>query len=386
MSERWQGMARLTLSRVTGTWVGRSVLAAFFWTSLSLFFSLPGLMMGKGLTSLRGEFAWCWSWGLITPFILAFDRRLPFSGKQIWWRILAHLSASLLFTAVYRFVNAAAWAALGLGSWNSVRPSQIFTLWKLNDFLWNWFICWVIVAALQAFRYYERYLSSELRLERMERSFTEARLNALRMQLDPHFLFNALNTISSQVERDPKLTRRMIEHLGDLLRMSLESKDRQQVPLAEEMEFLAPYLAIQKIRFGEKLMIEIEIEPEVQYATVPSLFLQPLIENAIRHGISHRASGGAVIVSARKVDGQLEIRVQDDGVGLPPGWTLESSAGLGLSVTRERIKGLHPNGESSFAVRPRRNGGVEVDIFLPLRVPDKCDSVRDLGEDADDRA
>jgi two-component system, LytTR family, sensor kinase len=386
MSERWQGIARLTRSRLTGTWVGRSLLAALFWTSLSLFFSLPGLAVGKGLASLRGEFAWCWSWGLITPFIVAFDRRLPFSGKQIWWRILAHLSASLLFTAANRYVHAAAWAVLGLGSWNAVRPSQIFTLWKLGDFLWSWFICWMIVAALQAFRYYDRYLSSELRLERMERSFTEARLNALRMQLDPHFLFNALNTISSQVERDPKLTRRMIEHLGDLLRLSLESKDKQEVTLAEEMEFLAPYLAIQKIRFGEKLMIEIEIEPEVQYATVPSLFLQPLIENAIRHGISHRASGGTVIVSARKVDRQLEIRVHDDGVGLPPGWTLESSVGLGLSVTRERIKGLHPNGESSFAVRPRRNGGVEVDIFLPLRVPDQCDSMRELGGQADDRA
>jgi two-component system LytT family sensor kinase len=275
-------------------------------------------------------------------------------------------------------VNVAAGAALGSGSWDTLGISKTLTLWKLNDFLWNWFICWVIVAALQAYRYYERYLSSELRLERMERSFTEARLNALRMQLDPHFLFNALNTISSHVERDPKLTRRMIEHLGDLLRRSIETKDRQEVSLAEEMEFLAPYLAIQKIRFGEKLKIEMHIEPEVQYATVPSLLLQPLVENAIRHGISHRTSGGTVIVLAQRLDDQLEICVQDDGVGLPPGWTLESSArlgqaGLGLSVTRERIKALHPDGESCFTVHPRRGGGVEVDIFLPLRVPDQCD-------------
>jgi signal transduction histidine kinase len=362
--------------------LGRSILAALFWTLLSLFFSLPNLAMGKGLISMRGEFAWCWSWGLITPFIVAFDRRLPFSGKQLARRSLAHLLASLLFTVAFRYVNAAAGAALGLGSWNVLRITQIFALWKLNDFLWNWFICWVIVAALQAYRYYERYLSSELRLERMERNLTEARLNALRMQLDPHFLFNALNTISSQVERDPKLTRRMIEHLGDLLRMSLESKDRQEVSLAEEMEFLAPYLAIQKIRFGEKLKIEIQIEPEVQYAMVPSLFLQPLVENAIRHGISNRTSGGTVIVSARKVDDQIEIRVQDDGVGLPTGWTLKSSAGLGLSVTQERIKSLHPNGESSFAVRPRRDGGAEVDIFLPLRVADQ----HGREGDADDRA
>jgi signal transduction histidine kinase len=372
MNGRRQGMDRLT-----GTWLGRSVLAALFWTLISLFFSLSGLTMGKGLMAMGDSFAWWWSWGLITPFILAVDRRLPFTGKQLARRILAHLLASLLFTTAFLYVNAAAWAALGFGSWNALRISKIFALNQLDKFVWSWLVYWAIAGALQAYRYYERYLSSELRLERMERSFTEARLNALRMQLDPHFLFNALNTISSQVERDPKLTRRMIEHLGDLMRMSLESKDRQEVPLAEEMEFLAPYLAIQKIRFGEKLKIEIQIEPEVQYATVPSLFLQPLVENAIRHGISNRASGGTVIVSARKVDDQIEIRVQDDGVGLPPGWALESSSGLGLSVTRERIKSLHPNGESSFAVRPRRNGGAEVDIFLPLRVN---------GGDADDRA
>ena len=161
-------------------------------------------------------------------------------------------------------------------------------------FVWSLIIYWMIVGSLQAYRYYERYLGSELRLERMEKSYGQARLNALRMQLDPHFLFNALNTISSHVERDPRLTRSMIEHLGDLLRMSLETKDRQEVPLAEEMAFLDHYLEIQKIRFGDQLSVQIEVAPEVRYASVPSFFLQPLVENAIRHGISRRVSGGAV--------------------------------------------------------------------------------------------
>jgi signal transduction histidine kinase len=365
MSQRLHG-----LNRLTRTWVGRSLLAAVFWTLLSVFFSLPGLSRGAWLISMRGEFAWCWSWGLITPFVLAFDRRLPFSGEQIQRRILAHLLASLIFTAAFRYVNVAANAAVGIGSWSALRPAKFSALWRFEDFTWNWFLYWMVVGVVQAYGYYKRYLSTELRLARMERSFTEARLNALRMQLDPHFLFNALNTISSQVERDPKLTRRMIEHLGDLLRRSIETKDRQEISLTEEVKFLAPYLEIQKIRFGEKLKIEMQIEAAVENAVVPSLFLQPLVENAIRHGISHRASDGTVTVSARKVDDRLEIRVQDDGVGLPPGWTLESSLGLGLSVTRERIKSLYPNGESTFAVRPRRNGGAEVDIFLPLRLPE----------------
>jgi two-component system LytT family sensor kinase len=144
-------------------------------------------------------------------------------------------------------------------------------------------------------------------LERLEKNFSEARLNALRMQLEPHFLFNALNTMSSQVERNPKLARAMIEHLGDLLRLSLESKDRQEVPLAEEMAFLKHYVAIQKIRFGDSLRIETQIASDVKYASVPCLFVQPLVENAIRHGISRRASGGTVIASAHRVGDRLDV-------------------------------------------------------------------------------
>jgi len=199
----------------------------------------------------------------------------------------------------------------------------------------------------------------------------------LRMQLDPHFLFNALNTISSQVERDPSLAREMIEDLGAFLRLSLEFKDRQEVPLAEEMALLERYLAIQKIRFGDRLKIEIRIAPEVKFASVPCLLIQPLAENAIRHGLSGRSSGGTVIISAGRVDDRIEIHVLDDGVGLPPGWQIETSAGLGLSVTRERIAGLYPNGSSSFAVRRRTGPGTEVEISLPLRM---------IGEDTNESA
>jgi two-component system, LytTR family, sensor kinase len=159
----------------------------------------------------------------------------------------------------------------------------------------------------------------------------------------------------------------MIEHLGDLLRLSLESKDRQEIPLAEEMAFLEHYLAIQEIRFGDHLRIETEIAPEVKYASVPCFFVQPLVENAIRHGISRRASGGTVTVSARQNGDRLQIRVLDDGVGLPAGWTLENSSGVGLSVTRERVAGLYLDGETSFTVNRRSSGGTEVEILLPLR-------------------
>jgi LytS/YehU family sensor histidine kinase len=278
------------------------------------------------------------------------------------------LLLSLFFTSLLVYVLLADRALLGLGGWSALRDPQAFPNALRGMFLWSWLIYWVIVGAWQAYQYYRRYLSSELRRERLERQFSEARLNALRMQLDPHFLFNALNTISSQLERDPRLAREMIEHLGDLLRLSLDSKDRQEVPLAEEMAFLAHYLAIQKIRFGDNLRIEISVAPDVKYASVPSLFVQPLVENAIRHGISRRASGGKITVSAVKVGDQLEVRVLDDGVGLPPGWNLDASSGLGLSVTRERIAGLH-NGLSHFSVFNRAEGGAEVKILLPLKLP-----------------
>ncbi len=162
-------------------------------------------------------------------------------------------------TSVYAHLLRAVRAAVGIGDWNPVPHNGSLADALGGMFLWNWLIYWLILGAWQAYHYYDRYIASELRLERLEKSLSQARLNALRMQLDPHFLFNALNTISSQLERDPKLARRMIEHLGDLLRLSLESKDRQEVPLVEEMAFLEHYLAIQKIRFGDHLRIETQI-------------------------------------------------------------------------------------------------------------------------------
>jgi signal transduction histidine kinase len=355
-----------------GNWAGRCLLAALAWSAIGCVFALPNLSGGGSRRiAFLGALTLWWSWGLLTPLIVAVDKRLPFSEKQLPQRIVVHVLLCAPFTSALVYLLAAIHAIVGLGTWKALLNPQTFLMALRGMFLWNCLIYFLIVGAWQAYEYYQRYLSSELRRERLERQFTEARLNALRMQLDPHFLFNALNTVSSQVERDPRLARRMLEHLGDLLRLSLESRDRQEVPLAEEMAFLEHYLAIQKIRFGDQLKVEIRIAPEVKYASVPCLFVQPLVENAIRHGISRRSSGGTVIVSAARVENHLEIRVLDDGVGLPPGWSLENSAGLGLSVTRERLAGVHFNGDSHFAVRNRAEGGTEVEISLPLKLMDE---------------
>ncbi len=365
------------IGRLSRRWWARVLFAAVWWTVVGWIFSLPSLTSPNYNQSLRMYLTEFWAWGLITPMVIWLDRRLPFSGKELGKRIGAHLIASAVFTVIYFYIFTTMRAVVGVVPWSSIRPAQIFGFSNLGWYLWSWLICGLIVGALQAYRYYERYMNSELQLERLEHSISEARLNALRMQLDPHFLFNALNTISSHVERDPKLTRRMIEHLGDLLRMSLDSKDRQEVPLTEELALLGHYLEIQKIRFGNQLKVVMDVSPDVKYAAVPSMFIQPLVENAIRHGISRRAAGGTVTVHASAKDGRLEVRVLDDGVGLPRGWTLETSEGLGLSITRQRIEGLHPNGASSFVVKNREEGGAVVEVVLPLRL---------VGEVIDERA
>jgi two-component system, LytTR family, sensor kinase len=345
----------------------RWIAAILLWSALGVLFALPGLSAGNGSRALLGPLVQWWSWGLVTPLIFWTDARIPFKENQLGLRILAHLPASVVLTILYFYVFIAMRALFGLGSWSVLSDTSFLATAFRQGLLWSWVVYWVIFGVHQTFRYYRHYLASELRLEKMERSFSQARLNALRMQLDPHFLFNALNTISSQVERNPRLARTMIEHLGDLLRLSLDARDRQEIPLVEELAFLDHYVAIQKIRFAENLRIEIEVAPEVKYALVPCLIVQPLVENAIRHGISRRASGGTVTVTAQRGPGQIDIRVADDGVGLPPGWTIETSSGMGLSVTRERIVGLHPDGNSRFSVRPRAGGGTEVEISLPLR-------------------
>jgi len=347
---------------------GHIVIAALAWTILGCVFALPGLSAGEDFRqALLFSLGLWWSWGMVTPLIVWVDRQITVSSKQLARRVLAHILPSLLVTSVYVYLFGTVRAAFGIDEWNRVLRLGLLLDSLKGMFLWNWLNYWMILGAWQAYRYYDHYIAGELRLERLEKSFSEARLNALRMQLDPHFLFNALNTISSQVDRDPKLARGMIEHLGNLLRLSLESKNKQEVPLAEEMAFLEHYLAIQKIRFGDHLRIETQIAPEVKYASVPSLIVQPLVENAIRHGISRRASGGTVIVSAQREGDRLDLRVLDDGVGLPVGWTLENSGGVGLSVTRQRVAGLYPDGETCFAVTRRASGGTEVEISLPLR-------------------
>jgi two-component system LytT family sensor kinase len=343
-----------------------SVVSIVFWTAIAVIFALPQLGQNDHPQKIFiSALAQWWSWGILVPGILALDHVLPFPIQRVVPRLTTHLLLGPFVTVVYGYVVAVLKALLGAGAWSRLSETGVLTE-ALREMFWSMLVYCLIVGVWEAYLYHQRYVSAGLQMERLQRNFTEARLNALRMQLDPHFLFNALNTVSSQVERDPKLARRMIEHLGDLLRLSLNSQGVHEISLAEELAFLDHYLAIQRIRFGDVLKVEMRIAPDVREALVPSLFIQPLVENAIRHGISKRARGGSIVLSAQRFEDGLLIQVQDDGVGLPSGWSFESHKGVGLSVTRERFAGLYPGNTSQFDVRRRSEGGTEVFISFPL--------------------
>jgi two-component system LytT family sensor kinase len=332
-------------------------------TALGLLFAQPALMAGREVQPalLRSVAEW-WAWGLMTPLIVFLDGRLTSSNRELGKRLMAHLGFSIPVVLLYLHVNTAIMAAMGLMPWTALEPDVVLERAWEGRFLWLWPIYWLIAGGALAVRYYREYLDGELRVERLERLTTEARLQALRLQLDPHFLFNALNTVSAQTESQPKLARQMIGHLGDLLRASLDSRDRPEIPLTDEIAQLEHYLAIQRIRFGDRLQIHLDVAADVTQARVPALILQPLVENAIRHGIAPKSTGGRVVVSARRVGELLELRVADDGVGLENANT--QGEGMGLENCRQRIAGLY-GARGRFEIRMPDGGGTEVVLGIP---------------------
>jgi two-component system LytT family sensor kinase len=344
-----------------------ALISSLAWTAVGVVFAVPRLASDAGWWFvLRGSLADWWAWGVLVPLIVAVDRRLPVAVNNLGMRLAAHIAIGIPTSLVYSYVAALLQVMLGVMAWpDAISAGPLFEVMK-GGLLWNLLVYLLVVGGWQAVQYSQHVLASQLRLERMERNFSEARLNVLRMQLDPHFLFNALNTISSLVGSQPRLARGMIEQLGDLLRLSLASGGRQQVPLGEELEFLGHYLAIQKTRFGDTLRVFVDVPATASEILVPSLLLQPLVENAVRHGLSPRPGGGTVWIRAAIDAATLRMTIEDDGVGLGDAWTGEH-AGLGLGVTRERIAMLHPAQDAGLQIGPRKGGGTRVRVWIPAR-------------------
>ena len=353
--------------RLTGLGRARkAVLLFLLWTAFGLCQAVPSLLTGFTPPEFAGTIIQAWCWALLTPAILFVDRKLTSPQRSVIQLSLAHLVLSVPFSLAYVYISSLVEYPYTAIWWNPLKQPEYVKYY----FLGGWTAYMTFVAALQTFKFYNRLLTSQVDLERVEKGLIEARLNALRLQLEPHFLFNTLNTISSEVVANPELAREVIEDLGALLRGSLDCQDSTEITLARELALLDHYLAIQKRRFGKRIKIKIDVDPETLTSRVPSMLLQPLVENAIRHGIEPRLTGGTVKIAAAPAGDELAITVADDGVGLPPKWQMENCSGLGLRVTCERLETLYESsGHFSFSVSGRKGGGTQVAIRIPLNRP-----------------
>ncbi len=305
-------------------------------------------------------------WGALLPLVARADHRLG-SGRGLRARLLLHVPLALGWAAVAAAAQLALRPLLGAptaGSWvthAAMRyPGELFVYAALAG---------ALVArdyAAEARRRERAEAALAVRTARLEAGLAEARLHALAAQLHPHFLFNALNTVSAYTEREPEVARHLMAELGTLLRASLDHAARPEVALADELAFLEAYLAIERARFGDRLAVTVRADEGVLAASVPAFLLQPLVENAIKHGVAPRAAGGRVDVEARRAGGRLALTVRDDGVGLPAGWALADHAGVGLGNVAGRLDALYP-GDYRFGVGAAPGGGVLVEVEVPFR-------------------
>jgi len=333
------------------------------WTVIGVFLALPGYLNSPKFPEAFAKVIEAWSWALFTPAIIYVDHKLVKPNTSLVQRagILVCLSIPFCFGEI--FVTAVLQYPIEKIWFDPFRTPEFWTYYFVN----GWLTYCAIVGALMALAYYRQFLDGQMELANVGKRLLESHLNTLRMQLEPHFLFNALNAISSEIVSNPELARNMIEDLGALLRLSLDYKNDVEIPLAQELVLLEHYLAIQRVRFEDRIRTEVKVDTDVTTALVPCMLLQPIVENAIRHGLGRRISGGTVKITASRVGDYVEIRVADDGVGLPEGWTIANATGLGLRVTQERLAGLYPYLAESFDIRRRAPHGTEVIMRVPLR-------------------
>ena len=315
------------------------------------------------------EYVYWLTWAAFTPIVLGAARRWPVTGDAGWKAVMRHLGvmalvAPLQITASYLLH----FAVLRVSGYLPAAMSVAWLQSRVTGVVWGTFAgsvyYWMIAVVYWAAEYQRLYRAERLQAAQLEASLADARLNALRAQLQPHFLFNTLNAISVLTVDDPARAKQMVLRLSELLRASMEGgREGHEVPLAAELELLAGYLGIQRARFGDRLRVRLDIEPAVRAALVPTLVLQPLIENAIRHGLEGPENGGQIAVSAQRRDDALVIEVRDDGRGL--GADATTREGVGLSNTRERLKQLYGE-RQSLALRMRPEGGVTVSVTLPF--------------------
>jgi two-component system, LytTR family, sensor kinase len=326
-----------------------------------------------------GHAAWrVFSWGILmwlawaplTPAMVWLARRYSLVADAWKTSLLVHLPAFLLISAIHSAASTAINLTIKpfdkMGSSPQAFWPRFLSQMK-GSFGSDLLVYGAVIGICYAFDYYRKYREREFLATRLEAQLAQAQLDSLRMQLHPHFLFNTLNSIVGLV-RDNKnqAAVNMLVGLSDLLRHTLEHSTRQEVELREELNFIKLYLSIQEMRFSDRLQIKFDIDPATTRAMVPNLILQPLTENALRHGIARSADSGLVGITSDVEDSHLRLTVYDNGAGLPDDWQLQGSAGIGLANTAARLQQLYDDNHQ-FDIHNRDGGGVEVVIVMPLR-------------------
>lgn len=346
-------------------------LIVAFWATLALFSIGQGLL-GDPSEEIHwaraiGELSEYGAWALLTPVVFWFVEVSPVveiiqdDQLKAARNAILHIAVALAVSITVDVSEDTASAVAAGQSADLLHP--VVRLWFMDELI----IYLVVLMAGLARSYYlqkqarqEEAERLEERAEALETQLTEARLEALRMQLNPHFLFNTLHAISTLVERDPSGVRRMIARLSELLRLVLDDSAPQEVPLSKELEFLEDYFEIQSIRFQGRLDTEIDVPPELHDAQVPNLILQPVVENAIKHGASQVRGVGSIEVRGRRDGDQLVLSVRDNGPGLPEA----QQDGLGLRNVRARLHELYGN-DQSLILESAPDGGTRAELRLP---------------------
>jgi len=359
-------MGRQNWTRLGLIFLGWTLIGLFFSSQLYLISALGfGMPMSWSRAFVSGLADW-YSWGILAPLVFWFSSRFRL-GRGTWpVRLFLHLVSSVALALLQLVLTT---SVAGLIAWmeDARFPFLIGLRFAFAvKFHWNVVIYWAILGLSHALAYYRESRERELHTAQLQAQLVQAQLQALKIQLHPHFLFNSLNGISELIYEEPESAERMITHLSELLRISLEAGSADEVPLQDEVDLLERYLEIQKVRFGERLTTLVNIDARVLDAFVPNLILQPLVENAITHGIAPRSAPGRIEIHVQPRDQMLHIRVCDDGGGLPTDGLPAVREGVGLGNTRERLRQLYGSTQS-LELSSAPGGGLVVTLLLPLR-------------------
>jgi two-component system LytT family sensor kinase len=314
--------------------------------------------------SLRHEMTYTWFWGACSPVILWLSNRFRIERDRRARHLLVHVAAMIVFIALtktlFELFVAGHDSVFIEFTWPKFFRSIVIT----SDT--GAMLYWMIVLVEHLFVYYKRYRDELLNAGRLQTALARAQLQALKIQLHPHFLFNTLHTISALVHEDPDRAERTIARLSELLRLFLATSAIHEVSLGEELRILDLYLEIERTRFEDRLSVHCDVPSELRGAMVPNLVLQPLVENAIRHGVGRKSGDGWISIAAEKYGDTLVLRVTDNGEGLHHDPARRPESGKGLAITRGRLESLYGS-HQSLMLRNLQTGGAEARVTMPFK-------------------